>query len=170
MPSKNDETEAPKGIRAIEGLVAGFSRLVERLEALSREGGEERFEGTIGPTKGKRPMRGMIGLSLKVGGLGGEHELEVQPFGNVGRDRVEEVREPMVDLFDEEGELMIVAEMPGVEPEDVKVTVDGTRLTLAAERGERKYRKQLEVPAGTRAEEIVVRGQNGIVELRARTR
>jgi HSP20 family protein len=104
-------------------------------------------------------------------GLGGGPDFRVEPFGNVRRDRstgesvVDEVREPLVDVFDEDDRLLIVAEMPGVEPEDVHVDVVGRRLTLAAERADRKYRKSIEVPEGTRRERLSVSCNNGIVEI-----
>jgi HSP20 family protein len=158
-------TEGEKG--GLAGLIAGLSRLAERLEQVAREG-EIRGGGPLqGSTKG--PMKGVFGWSLKLG-LGDKNEFKIEPFGNLrsddqGEPHVEEEREPLVDVFDEGNELTIVAEMPGVEAEDVRVSVDGTRLTLSAERGERKYKKQLDVPFAVQVDET--RGQNGIIEVRA---
>jgi HSP20 family protein len=175
MSTNKEAPGSKKGLSAIEGLVTGFSRLLERLEQVSKEGGERIYSGTLQPNAsvGGKPTKGVFGVSVKVG-LGDKNEFKVEPFGNVRSDQatgetlVEDVREPLVDVFDEEGELLIVAEMPGVESDDVRVALDGTRLTLTAERGERKYRKQLDVPADVRSDAIEIRGQNGIIELVAR--
>jgi len=171
MSAKENDV-SPKGIRAIEGLMAGFSRLAERLQQVAQEGGQQTFGGTFTPPGGK-PLNGVFGVSVKVG-LGEGNQLKVEPFGNVrsdietGEPLVDEVREPLVDLFDEEDEVLIVAEMPGIEAEEVRAKVDGARLTLSGDGASRKYRKELEVPSGLREEEIRITGRNGIIELRAR--
>jgi HSP20 family protein len=180
MATKDPGNASPTGKGALEGLMAGFLRLLERVEQISEEGGERVFRGTF-PARSSsgggggepRALKGVYGVSLKVGGLGGD-EVKIEPFGNLRRDEttgepvLEEVREPLVDVFDEPQGVLIVAEMPGVEAEDVRVAVEGARLTLEAERGERRYKKQLDVPAGLRADQVDVHGQNGIIELRAR--
>ncbi len=66
---------------------------------------------------------------------------------------VQEVREPVVDIFEEEDHVLVVAEMPGVSPEDVKITVEDDLLTISAERGDKKYRKEVLLPASCRSRE-----------------
>ncbi len=52
-----------------------------------------------------------------------------------GREALEErVWAPAVDVFDKGKELVVTAELPGVEKKDVKVTVEGDVLTLRGER------------------------------------
>ena len=46
-------------------------------------------------------------------------EIKVEPFGNVTKDKesgrtvVHEVREPLVDVFEEDDHVLVIAEMPG---------------------------------------------------------
>jgi HSP20 family protein len=47
---------------------------------------------------------------------------------------------PPVDIYEQEGQLVIKAELPGVAPEDVKVHMENNVLTL---RGERKLEKDV---------------------------
>ena len=114
-------------------------------------------------------MKGVYGFSVKLGA--GGKDFKVEPFGNVRRDRksgtsvVDEVREPLVDIFDEDDRLLIVAEMPGVEPEDLKVDLSGETLTLSAERGHHKYSKAISVPEGTTRDQLSVKSRNGIIEV-----
>jgi HSP20 family protein len=37
---------------------------------------------------------------------------------------------PLVDIFEEDDAIRIVAELPGVKPDDVKITVEGNLLTI----------------------------------------
>jgi len=54
---------------------------------------------------------------------------------------------PLVDIFEETDEIRLVAEVPGVKPEDVKISVEGNLLTIkgtkeqvAEEKAERVHR------------------------------
>ena len=73
-----------------------------------------------------RDVKGVYGFSVKVGlGDKGDKEVKVEPFGNVRRDDktgetvVQEIREPVVDVFEEKDHTLVVAEMPGVSTKDV---------------------------------------------------
>ncbi len=46
---------------------------------------------------------------------------------------------PRVDLADENGQLVLTAEIPGIEPEDVDIEVEGNMLTI---RGEKKIERE----------------------------
>lgn len=168
--------------QGLSGWLGGVTALLESLEKLAESGAELHRTGTIpssaagedrggsGEREASRAPRGVFGVSVKMG-LGGGPDFRVEPFGNVGRDRttgasvVEEAREPLIDVFDEGDRLLVVAEMPGVEGEDVHVDLDGRLLTVTAARADRKYRKSIEVPEGTRRDRVSVSCNNGIVEI-----
>lgn len=46
--------------------------------------------------------------------------------------------QPAVDIYEEQDAIVVAAELPGVKPEDVNVTVDNGMLTIE---GERKFRE-----------------------------
>lgn len=46
---------------------------------------------------------------------------------------------PRMDLVEDENELRVAVELPGVDPKDVEIDVSGGRLTI---RGEKKHEKQ----------------------------
>lgn len=167
--------------KGISGFLGGVTDLLETLEKLAESGGELSRKGTIPLSRreeepeeerkeASKAPRGVFGFSVKMG-LGGSPDFKVEPFGNLRRDRatgesvVEEVREPLVDVFDEGDRLLIVAEMPGVEPEDVQVEVGNRLLTIAAEHADRKYRKSIEVPEGIQRDRLSISCNNGIVEI-----
>ena len=98
--------------------------------------------------------------------------MEVERFGNVrpgrkgGPSEVSDVREPLVDLFEEGDHVQVVAELPGVEERDVRYEVTEGRLVLQAERGARRYRKELPLPKGVDAGRAQAAFRNGVFELR----
>ena len=57
-----------------------------------------------------------------------------EPFGLKWPMGIDFERSFRVDILDREKELMVRAELPGVEKDDVEVTISGDRLTIEAER------------------------------------
>jgi HSP20 family protein len=169
--AKQDEDE--KGaVGGITGLLRGFTNLVNTLEELGETGKQLSKSGTVdlGPQgREGKPAKGVFGFSVKVG-LPGEQP-KIEPFGNIRRDvdsgesLVEETREPLVDVFDEDERLLVIAELPGIDAEDIHVDLAEHTLTLSAEHGERKYEKRIEVPEGLRRERLTVSCRNGIAEI-----
>ena len=100
--------------------------------------------------------------------------MKVEPFGNVRADRrtgevkVQEVREPMTDVFEEKDHVKVVLEMPGVDAKDVKAEVDGDILTVQAVRGEKRYRKELLLPGNGdyQSKGLAIACHSGVVEVR----
>ena len=152
----------------IGGILKGLGDMVEKLGELAKTGEELSRTGEIhGPGK---EMRGIYGFTIKTG-LGDDRP-RVEPFGNIRKDRqsgqtvVQEVREPVVDVFEEDDHVLVLAEMPGIAVEDVQIEVNGDLLILSAERGDKKYRKELTLPISTVRETIQVSCNNGVVEIK----
>ena len=76
-----------------------------------------------------------------------------------------EIREPMVDLFDEPGRLLIVAEVPGIEEKNVCVEVQDDILIISTEKGEPNYRKELLLPASYSSDKLSFQCRNGVLEI-----
>jgi HSP20 family protein len=169
MIKKHDEKTSDGGFElGLGGMLKGFGDLVEKLGELAKKGEELSQTGEIhGPGK---EVKGIYGFTVKVG-LGDDRP-RVEPFGNIRKDResgrtvVQEVREPVVDIFEEEDHVLVLAEMPGVSADDVKITVEDDLLTISAARGDKKYRKEVLLPASTTREKTHVTCHNGVVEIR----
>jgi HSP20 family protein len=150
------------------GFLEGLAGLVEKLGELAEKGGELRESGQIGGPEGK--VRGVYGFTVKVGL--GEEGLKVEPFGNVRKDArtgapvVSEVREPLVDIYDEEGYVLVLAEMPGVGEDDVKLDLKDDILSIKAEHGDKKYSKEVLLPASLSAEKMAYVCRNGMLEVK----
>lgn len=154
----------------VGGILKGLADLVEKLGDLAEKGEKLSSARQFQAGEHKREIKGVYGFSIKVG-LGGR-ETKVEPFGNIRKDEatgqavVQEIREPLVDVFEEEDHILIVAEMPGIEEGDLQIDLRGDILILAAERGEKKYRKEIPLSRSFARERIKASCNNGIVELR----
>jgi len=56
--------------------------------------------------------------------------------------------------------------MPGVGPKDIKIDVRDDVLTISAQKGEKKYRKEMLLSHALIREKITVTCNNGIVTIR----
>ncbi|MGC8982344.1 MAG: archaeal heat shock protein Hsp20 [Desulfurococcaceae archaeon] len=117
--------------------------------------------------RGVRPY--VYGFSITIGPDG---RPVVREFGNIrrtrGRPEIIEEREPLVDVFERGDEVVVVAEIPGVDKEkiDLKVTEDGKTLIIKASNEERKYYKEVDLPAKVDPESAKASYKNGILEVR----
>lgn len=162
------EREVEPGTSAgLNAIFKGLADLVEKLGDLAEKGGELRKAGEVGKDQA---VKGVYGFSVKVG-VGGEG-IKVEPFGNIVKDRstgrsvVREVREPIVDVFEESDHILVVAEIPGVGPEDVRLEVKDDVLTITAERGTLKYRKEVLLPRTVSLESMKMSCKNGVVRIK----
>lgn len=188
MQKRNNKDES-EGKSGIAGMFKGLSDMIERLGELAEQGEELRHSGSSeGKSATGKPLSGVYGFSVKFGGAGGDG-LKVEPFGHTraanrqageaskgaGGSKAEaaeraaavhEVREPMVDMFEEADGCHIVAEMPGIAASDVQLEFNDDILVLKADTKEKKYRKELLLPRAYSREGATIHCNNGIVEIR----
>jgi HSP20 family protein len=155
------------------GFLGGLGALIEKLGDLAEKGQELKGMKEFGDASG---VRGVYGFTIKSDILadrgGGGSAVKVEPFGNVRKDqqtgqvKVHEVIEPLVDVFEEPGHVLVVAEMPGVGEEDLRVELRDDILTIAAERGPKKYRKEVLLPGTFTPERMTTTCRNGVLEVR----
>lgn len=110
----------------------------------------------------------IYGYSVTVGPDG---KPVIREFGNIkpsprGREPLElsDKREPLVDLFDEKNSVRIIAEIPGIEKEDINLDLEGRTLLVSVDAA-RKYYKKIELPADVDEKEIKANYKNGILEV-----
>lgn len=93
----------------------------------------------------------------------------VKEYGNVrpGLLPTADSREPLVDTFVDEKTktLKLVAEMPGVEKKDIKIVVEGKRVNIDAERGDKKYHAKVPIKEKVNEDAIKASYTNGILEI-----
>ncbi len=165
--NKENENELDFNISGLGGLFKGIGKLVE-LAGKLQDQNEINKEGEINLDHLKKGMKGVYGFTIKS--ATGKGKPTVETFGNIKKTpegpKVEEEREPMTDMFDEKDEIVIIAEMPGIEESDLKIDLKGDILDISAERNTRKYHKELLLPVQVEKEKMKVKYNNGILEIR----
>jgi HSP20 family protein len=149
------------------GIFKGIGSLLELATQLAEKAPTEvKREGEIGPT-GEKGFNAVYGFSVKIGGGG---RPVIQQFGNVREAAkgpvVDDVREPMVDTFDEGEFIRVIAEMPGVDGTDIKCEIKEDVLIISGEKGDKKYYKELLLPSAVDAQQISHSSNNGILEMK----
>jgi HSP20 family protein len=108
----------------------------------------------------------VYGYSMKIGPDG---KPVVREFGNVKPGKrgpqVREEREPLVDVIQTDGEIHVVAELPGVEKDDIKLHGTESELTISVDVPQRRYYKEIELPAKVRVREARSVYKNGVLEV-----
>jgi len=102
--------------------------------------------------------------------LGPDGKPRVRKFGTLQSttqgSRFQEEREPLVDVMEDRKEIVIIAELPGIEKEDIKLDVTESSLTISVDTPERKYHRELFLPAKILKNSVRKRYKNGVLEVR----
>ena len=120
----------------------------ERMEPGEHEGGPFFYGFSINQRPGEEP--------------------EVREFGNIrpGEDHIEiGERRPLVDVFDGDTTVQVVAEMPGIEKEDVELSAEGRQLEIKASHGDRKYHELVDVPCDVDVDSAKASYKNGVLDI-----
>ncbi len=95
-------------------------------------------------------------------------EPEIREFGNIhpyaGDVEIGE-RRPIVDVFESDDEVQVVAEMPGVEKDDIKLDATETSLDISAKTKDREYSECVALPARVDPNSAKASYKNGVLEV-----
>ena len=156
------EIDLGKLLSGEEGI-EGLEKLRERLKKM---GGKEVLTDEEWRAGGVS-----VGGRIRTSGIFGERELDLGVIKRKTRAKPGvkvpeevEVREPLIDVFDEKDRILVIAEMPGVEEKDIKIQVEGKKLTLSAEGPRQKYHKEIELDYPVESE-FKTSCRNGILEI-----
>ena len=111
----------------------------------------------------------VYGYSMKIGPDG---KPVIREFGNIKPGAGEEgqplnlrdQREPLVDVIEEEGEIKVLAELPGVDKEDISLFLAEGTLTISVDTPERRYLKELDLPVEVDESSARSTFSNGVLE------
>ena len=131
------EYETPEGgkVREVGPIVYGYSM-------------------TIGPD-GKPNIREFGNVKSPFAGRGGLFE---QPS-------ISSEREPLVDISSTDKEVKIVAEMPGIKKENIKINAYENSVEIISNDPQRKYHKVIDLPPEADIETVKSTYNNGILEV-----
>lgn len=157
------EIDFGKGKISFQGIFKGLGNLIELVQSLEDMGGKIEKSGEVEAPGG---VKGVYGFSVKT--LGGKPVIDT--FGNVKVTPkgtiVDNVREPLVDVFDEDDHVAVIAEMPGLEEGDIKFEVNGDILQISASTKNRGYFKEVLLPCRVDSEPTSKSYKNGLFEIR----
>lgn len=112
----------------------------------------------------------VYGYSVRIGPDG---RPIIREFGNMkpgisgeGKPHLDlqDQREPLVDIVDEADRVKVLAELPGVEKEDIKLYATPNTLTINVDTPQKKYFKELELPSEVDETSAKSTYRNGILE------
>ena len=110
--------------------------------------------------------RFVYGYSITIGPDG---KPQIREFGNVKPTRfgprIREEREPLVDIYVTNGEVKVIAELPGVNKEDIQLHGTEDTLTISVDTPERKYYKEVKLPAKVDPKGAKTSYKNGVLEV-----
>jgi HSP20 family protein len=109
----------------------------------------------------------VYGYSMKFGPDG---KPDIQEFGNIKKDQkgtpqITEEREPLVDIVENEKEIRVVAELPGVEKTDIKLHGTEDSIDISVSTAQNKFYKEVQLPAKVKVKEATSTYKNGVLEV-----
>ncbi|MBI1747094.1 MAG: Hsp20/alpha crystallin family protein [Acidobacteria bacterium] len=150
-------------------IFAGLRACLNRLSEMADKGQNEWTRaGEFGDEQ--KGVKGTYGFSVRL--MEADGPPVVENCGNIRADAthgtvIESAREPLVDVFNENDHVLVIAELPRVEEKDIAYELyDRTRLRIAAVRQDRRYSKEVELPVPVILSKACASYQNGIFELR----
>ena len=146
--------------------------MAKEFENLSKKAPEDLIRERTLPdgTKVKSWGPFVYGYSVTVGPDG---KPKVREFGNfkaetrLGKPHmdVKEKREPLADVIPSDGEVRVIVELPGVEKKDIKLSGTEDKLTISVDTPERKYFKEVELPAKVETKKVTSKYKNGVLDI-----
>lgn len=113
----------------------------------------------------------VYGYTIKIGPNG---KPQIQEFGNIKRQLqlgnraavdVKKEREPLIDMTVTDYGLEVIAELPGVDKNDIKIYGTEDTLTISVENPERSYYKEIELPRKVATKEARSTFKNGVLKV-----
>jgi HSP20 family protein len=174
-PQPNDSSREERPVDVgfnFGGFLGKLGGVMEKLVDLAETGQTLSKTGELKGLDPQGKLRGVYGFSIKTAlGDQGEREVKIEPFGNIHRESsgnavVEDVREPLVDVYEEEDHVLVLAEIPGVSKKDVQLELSDGHLTIRAQRGEKRYCKEVALPQTFTQQNMHWECTNGILKIR----
>lgn len=154
-----------------ESLIQEVGDLLRLIQQKGEQGIEINRSGPLGELNSEGKPPAMYDFHLRLGTLGssakwtgGTPNLHRTASNNPAAGSG--ILEPVVDLFDEPGCLMVVAQLPGVTPSGVHLEIQGRTLVIQAGEGDRRYYRRVPLPFAADLAQGQVSFTNGILEVR----
>jgi len=117
----------------------------------------------------------VYGYSMSIGPDG---KPIIREFGNVKRSlkkrpfgvsepslEVSKEREPLIDIISDEHTIRVIAEVPGVDKKDIKLSCSENTVTISVDSEKIKYYKEIELPTEVDPKISKAKYTNGVLEI-----
>jgi len=146
-----------------------FERMEKMMNKMMLEAFRRSFRSPF--TAHKRSVKAhgphVYGFSISVGPDG---KPRIREFGNVRRSRfspkIRERRKTLVDVLEQDEEVVVVAELPGVDKKDINLQTAEQQLTISVDTPNRKYHEELYLPKEVNPRSAKASYKNGVLEVR----
>ncbi|AKB38818.1 putative heat shock protein [Methanosarcina siciliae C2J] len=100
-------------------------------------------------------------------------EPEIREFGNIpmfeqaetGEKRYLDIRKPLIDVLETEEKVHVIAEMPGIEKENIQLNATDLILDIETLNGNPKYSERVELPVKVDPQSAKATCKNGVLEV-----
>jgi len=100
-------------------------------------------------------------------------EPEIREFGNIpmfeqtetGEKRYLDIRKPLIDVLESEEAVHVIAEMPGIEKENIQLNATDLILDIETLDGNPKYSERVELPVKVDPQSARATYKNGVLEV-----
>ena len=100
-------------------------------------------------------------------------EPEIREFGNIpmfeqaetGEKRYLDIRKPLIDVLETEETVHVIAEMPGIEKENIQLNATDLILDIETLDGNPKYSERVELPLKVDPQSAKATYKNGVLEV-----
>ena len=153
-----------KSADGLNDMLGGVRRIVDALQSAVDD--DSSFDRTVQFGTTGDEVEAVVGIRVAtgIGGATVSVRETVEPM-QPDADEADDVRRPVVDVFDEKTQVRILAEIPGVGPNDVELTVKGDKFVLSAETDRRTYWRAVSLPRPVDEDGGVVDVEAGLVEI-----
>lgn len=159
---KSDKSEN----KGLIGLIGDFAKLTENAETYQKRVklGEK---GVIDFHVGVRPLKG-FNSTRQLNSFGPNKLNEKSPTQLQEPSPIDSIKEnePIVDVFEEGQNIRVMAELPGMSENDIKLDMENNTLIIRAANSTRKYCKRVELPKPVKKETIKSSCKNGVLEVK----
>jgi HSP20 family molecular chaperone IbpA len=155
--------------KGLVGLIGDLAKLAEKSQAYQKrinlgKGGVIDFHVSSHPIRESHVPKPAGGLKISRP----NKKYSEKPVSSLLTAGTIKEREPIVDVFEEEDYLRVMAELPGVEENEINLKVIDNTLTISTDTSARTYYKKVELPTPVEKETIESSYRNGILEVKLR--
>lgn len=107
----------------------------------------------------------VYGFTMRTGTNG---KPQIREFGNTTPQQVDQKipeREPLTDIIEKEDSIAVTLEIPGVEKDDIDLSVAEDYLTINVDAMNRKYFKELPLPSKIVPNDVKATYKNGVLDI-----